>query len=57
MILSLLFLDDVLASITDHQLLLGRFTAQCEVAGMKIRTSISEARKGLIARSKSERSY
>lgn len=46
MILSLLFLDDVLGSITDHQLLLGRFTA-----------TFSEVRKGLIARSKSERSY
>ena len=43
---SLLFANDVVfltASNSDLQLSLGRFAAECEAAGMKISTSISEA--------------
>ena len=43
---SLLFADDVVLlapSNSDLQLLLGRFAAECEVAGMRISTSKSEA--------------
>ena len=44
-ILSLLVADVVFlaSSNIDLQLLQGRFTAECEAAGMKIRTSRSEA--------------
>uniref|UniRef100_A0A8C6KI17 Reverse transcriptase domain-containing protein n=1 Tax=Nothobranchius furzeri TaxID=105023 RepID=A0A8C6KI17_NOTFU len=44
-ILSLLFVDDVVllaSSSSDLQLLLGRFAAECEAAGMRISTSKSE---------------